>query len=131
MNRLNVRPLLCSLMLGCALATAHVGDAVAHHSYAMFDAKHPATLTGTVRKFEMLNPHCFIQLLVRNDKGIDEEWSIEMASLMQLSRAGLKPSMLKPGTRLTVVIQPLRNGDKGGNYVSATTANGKLLGEAP
>jgi hypothetical protein len=118
-------------MFGCALASIPVEEALAHHSYAMFDAQHTVTLTGTVREFQWANPHCFIQLLVRNDKGTEEEWSIEMGAPLHLSQLGVTRSMLKAGDRITVVIQPLRNGAKGGNFVSATLANGKPLGDAP
>ena len=44
--------------LGCVAA----GGALAHHSYAMFDAARTVTVTGTVAKLEWTNPHVFIWL---------------------------------------------------------------------
>jgi hypothetical protein len=115
------------LMAGAALAL----PAFAHHSFAMFDTDKPITLTGSVREFQWTNPHCFIQLLMMgrdSAHATQDEWSIEMVSPGQLIRAGWKPATLKQGDKLTVVIFPLRDGGKGGAYVSATGPNGKLGG---
>jgi hypothetical protein len=78
--------------------------------------------------FQWTNPHCYVQLLVRNAKGKDEEWSLEMAGPMYLYNLGLRPSTLKPGDKLTVKVAPLRNGSHGGLLVEAITADGKRLG---
>ena len=100
----------------------------AHHSGAMFDDKVTKTLVGTVREFQWTNPHCFIQLVVKNAKGQDEEWSLEMTAPVHLQRLGWRRSSLKPGERITVTIHPLRNGDKGGNVIEALGSNGKPIG---
>lgn len=110
------------------LAAWHAGAAAAHHSAAMFDDQHRITLSGTVRQFQWTNPHCYVQLLVKNSKGQDEEWSLEMAGPMYLYNLGFRPSTLKAGDRLTVKIAPLRNGSRGGLLVEAITADGKRLG---
>jgi hypothetical protein len=111
-----------SSLLACA--------AVAHHSFAMFDPTRTVTLSGTVREFQFNNPHCFIQLLVTSD-GRTDEWSIEMGSPPHLLRSGWKPNTLKPGDKITIVFNPLREGSKGGNYVSVTGADGKVIGAQP
>ena len=106
----------------------YAGAALAHHSAAMFDDQHRITLNGTVRLFQWTNPHCYLQLLVKNSKGQQEEWSLEMAGPMYLYNLGFRPSTLKAGEQLTVKISPLRNGSKGGLLVEAVTAGGKRLG---
>jgi hypothetical protein len=115
------------LALAAALA-AIAAPAHAHHSGAMFDSTQTVTLTGTVREFQFTNPHCYIQLTVRNAQGQDEEWSLEMAAPMHLLRLGWRKSSLKPGDRISVKIHPLRNGSKGGQVEQATTADGKPIG---
>lgn len=100
----------------------------AHHSAAMFDDQHRISLTGTVRKFQWTNPHCYVQLVVKDSKGKEQEWSLEMAGPMYLYNLGFRPSTLKAGDKLTVKISPLRNGSKGGLLVEAITAEGKRLG---
>lgn len=98
---------------------------------AMFDDSKVLSLTGTVREFQWTNPHCYIQLVVRNEQGVEEEYSIEMNSPLQLMGGGWKKSTVKPGDKITVKIHPLRNGDKGGDIVDATTPEGKPLVASP
>lgn len=109
---------------------ALTGIAQAHHSRSMFDLQNPVQVTGTVREFQWTNPHCYIQLLVRNAAGRDEEWSIEMGAPMHLFGRGWTPRTLKPGDRVTVRLAPLRNGRNGGELLTVTTADGKPLGRA-
>jgi hypothetical protein len=110
-----------------ALAVVSAG-AQAHHSGAMFDSTQTVTLAGTVREFQFTNPHCYIQLVVKNAQGQDEEWSLEMAAPMHLLRLGWHKSSLKPGERINVKIHPLRDGSKGGQVEQASTADGKPIG---
>ena len=102
---------------------------LAHHSASMFDMQSQITLTGTVREFQFTNPHCWIQLLVPTDGAI-EEWSVEMASPIQVFQGGWNPHTLKPGDKITVIIHPMRDGSKGGNFISATSADGGQLGRS-
>ncbi|HEY7673467.1 MAG TPA: DUF6152 family protein [Gammaproteobacteria bacterium] len=106
-------------------------SALAHHSFAMFDQSKTITLEGAVKDFRWTNPHVFIQLLVTNESGSDEEWSIEMTSPEHLARAGWRPATLKPGDKLTLNIHPLRDGIKGGQYLSGTGPSGPLIGSRP
>ena len=101
--------------------------AMAHHSGAMFDPTRTVTLRGTVKAFQWTNPHSFIQLVVRGPRG-QQEWSIEMGSPGQLYRNGWRPSSIRTGEQLTVVINPLRDGSSGGVFVSATAADGQVVG---
>ena len=99
----------------------------AHHSGAMFDSSRMVTLQGTVKDFQWTNPHSFIQLVVAAPDGA-QEWSIEMGSPSQLYRSGWRPSSVRAGEALTVVINPLRDGTHGGVFVSATAADGRPVG---
>jgi uncharacterized protein DUF6152 len=105
--------------------------AAAHHSPAMFDPSKARVLTGTVRQFQWTNPHCYIQLIVKNEKGVDEEWSLEMGAPTYLYAKGWRPSTVKSGDRLKVTIAPLRKGGTGGMLLQASTLDGKLLGKKP
>lgn len=106
------------------------GPAFGHHSAAMFDQQKQVTLMGTVKLFQMTNPHCWIQVLVPSDNGT-EEWSIEMGGPPQLLRFGWKPGSLKPGDKITVIARPMKDGSKAGGFVSATGSDGKLIGRQP
>jgi hypothetical protein len=101
----------------------------AHHSGAMFDTQRTISLSGTVKTFQWTNPHCYIQLFVPGASGV-HEWSIEMASVSQLYRRGWRPGSLQAGDKVTVVVNPVRDGSNGGQYVSAITAQGRRLESA-
>ncbi len=107
------------------------GSALAHHSFAMFDLSKTVTLKGAVKDFRWTNPHVFIQLLVKNESGTEDEWSIEMTSPEHLARAGWRPGTLKPGDELTLEVHPMREGVKGGQYLSGVGPNGPLIGSRP
>ena len=116
--------------LGLLLAVAALGanPAQAHHSPVMFDQTRQVTLTGTVREFQWTNPHSYIQLVVRNDEGQNEEWSLEMGASVYLYNLGWRPSSVKAGDTLTVTFAPLRKGGQGGLLLKAVTSDGKPVG---
>jgi len=95
----------------------------------MFDQTQKVTLTGTVREFQWTNPHSYIQLVVKNDQGQDEEWSLEMAAPTYLYNRGWRPSSIKAGDALTVTIAPLRKGGRGGLLLQAATVDGTPIGK--
>jgi hypothetical protein len=100
----------------------------AHHSFAMFDQSRSVTLHGTVKDFRWSNPHVFIQLLTAGDTSSQDEWSIEMTSPEHLSRLGWRPGTLKSGDKITLIIHPMRDTTKGGQYLSGIGPNGPLIG---
>jgi hypothetical protein len=118
----------------CALAALIPATAAfAHHSRAMFDQEHQLTLVGTVKEFQWTNPHCWIQVLVpdpKNPQAGAVEWGVEMDSPVALMRRGWKKDTLKPGDAVTVVINPLRDGQSGGLVVSVTGPDGRSIGRA-
>jgi hypothetical protein len=97
----------------------------AHHSHAMFDMTQELTLTGTIRKVVYANPHVMLYLDVKQSNGESESWSVEMSSIDNEQRRGVYPNTLKAGDVVTVKLHPLRDGRKGGNYTTITTADGK------
>jgi hypothetical protein len=118
----------CSAFVLFMAAALGAGGAMAHHSPVMFDQTKQVTLTGTVREFQWTNPHSYIQLLVKNDQGQEEEWSLEMGASVYLYNLGWRPSSVKAGDTLTVTIAPLRKGGNGGLLLKALTAEGTPIG---
>lgn len=104
------------------------GTAQAHHSFAMFDMNREVTVSGTVRQFQWTNPHAYIQLMAKDAEGRDVEWSMEMGAPMYLYARGWRPSSLKSGMRITVTLNPLRNGRPGGVVRDVTGPDGKPIG---
>src|SRR5712691_456121 len=73
------------------------GTMDAHHSTAMYDNEHPITVSGVVKKFDWTNPHAFIYVEVKNEKGNVVEWEVEMMSLNHLRGYGWVRNTVKPG----------------------------------
>jgi len=115
--------LLVVLVSGVALGSAR--PAGAHHSHSMFDTSKEVTITGTVTNFSYRNPHVFLYIDVRNDKGEVVSWAIEMSNISNTQSRGIYRSTFKAGDVVTVKINPLKDGRFGGNYTSVTAADGK------
>jgi hypothetical protein len=103
----------------------------AHHSFTMFDMSKSMTLAGTVTDFQWTNPHVYIEIDVPGDKGATSHWSIEMGSPSILIQSGWKFSSLHKGDKVTLVINPLKNGQTGGFLAKATLPDGRTLGNGP
>ena len=99
--------------------------ASAHHSFAMFDKSKTLALKGTVKEFQWVNPHTWIQLDVPDAKGAQVEWRIEGRSPNVLSRRGWRRDLIKPGDKVTVVVYPLKDGTAGGAAVRLILPNGQ------
>lgn len=117
------------LVAAFAMAIMTLGGGVrlaAHHSHAMFDMTLEVTLTGTINKVVFRNPHVMMFVDVKKPDGQVESWSVEMSTIESELRRGLDKDTLKTGDKVTVKLHPLRDGRKGGNYASITTADGKI-----
>jgi hypothetical protein len=121
----NIKPLTAAMML--ALLAAGGTPVAAHHSFAPFDMTTQKTVTGTVKTVEWTNPHTWVWLDVPNDQGVVETWGFEGMSPNYLSRRGWTRTTLKPGDRISVVFRPLRDGSKGGMFVSTKLPDGRML----
>ena len=99
----------------------------AHHSTAMYDYTNTITVSGTVKEFQWTNPHMFIKVLVPDAKGVPQEWSIECGTPNINARHGWKRSDIKAGDRLTMEVNPLRDGTAGGTLKSVELADGRKL----
>ena len=115
------------ILAGAMLAAAAGAPALAHHSYAMFDAQQNKQLDGVVQTFKWTNPHSYIEVMVTDDKGQTQTWGVECGSPAQMVRAGWKSTSLKPGDKVVVTVHPLRDGTAGGSFVQVQTADGKVL----
>src|ERR1700687_745326 len=64
--------------------------AVAHHAFsAEFDPSSPVKLTGTLTRIEMVNPHGWLYMDVKNPDGTVANWAIETVAPNQLYRRGV------------------------------------------
>ena len=101
--------------------------ASAHHSFAPFDMGVTRTVSGAIKTVEWTNPHIWVWLDVPNEQGGVDPWGFEGMSPNFLGRRGWTRTSLKPGDKVTVTYRPLRDGKKGGMFVSTKAPDGRLL----
>ena len=119
------------IFLGALGALLLASSALAHHSPIVFDRTKKVTIVGVVTEFRWLSPHSWIHLNVTDEQGKVSNWGVEMNPASLLARGGWKSTTIKAGDKVSIVIYPLRNNEKGGQYVSITLPDGKVLGERP
>jgi hypothetical protein len=121
--------LCCAALLTSVFLAA--GAALAHHSPIIFDRTRTVTIEGVVTEFKWSSPHSWIHLDVKDANGVVANWGIEMNPASMLARGGWKSTTIKPGDKVSIVVYPLRNDEKGGQYVSIKLPDGTTLGERP
>jgi hypothetical protein len=88
------------LMLGPGIALTALPLA-AHHGTGMYDMGNPTTITGVVKRFEWTNPHAYIYVEVKDEKGTAVEWAVEMMSLNHLKSYGWSRNTVQPGDTIS------------------------------
>lgn len=115
------------LPLGALLLSSAVAM-LAHHSFdAEFDRNKPITLKGTVTKVEFMNPHMWIYMDVKDEKGVVTPWQIEGGAPNALRRNGWSSSSVQKGAMITVEGTMSKDGSKTVNARTVATADGKRL----
>jgi len=104
----------------------------AHHSFqAEYDDEKPITLTGKVTKVSPDNPHGWIYLDVKNDKGRVINWALELPPPNILQRHGFNTSVYKAmeeaNEEITVTAFLAKDGAKHAWAAGMTRGDGKTV----
>jgi len=111
--------------LGLILAAAPVW---AHHAFAAeFDAKKPVHLEGVVSKVELINPHAWIHVDVKEADGTITSWMVEAGSPNVLLRRGFTKTTVSIGTPVVVDGYQSKDGSKRANGRDITLPDGRKL----
>jgi hypothetical protein len=119
------------IALAAIVLTLSAAPALAHHSFIMFETTKRVTLSGTVTSFEWTNPHAYIEVDVAEEGGASKHWSVELGSPSILMQGGWKHNTLKTGDKVTLIVNPLKNGNPGGLLFQAELPDGRKLGNGP
>ena len=85
------------LVAGCALLIG-IASVRAHHSFAAeFDGDKPITLKGTIYRIDLVNPHSWLYVDVKNADGTVSRWNVEMGA----PNALIRRDRVEFGTRVT------------------------------
>jgi hypothetical protein len=117
------RALLLSLVI---LITAT--SAVAHHSFAReYDSRNPVSLKGTVTMLDFTNPHSWLYIDVKDNKGMTISWGIELGPMIDLRHQGWSKTTLKPGIEVAIDAFRAKNGSNTANARSVKLSDGRVL----
>ena len=104
----------------------------AHHSFAAeFDQTKPLTLQGVVTKVEWMNPHIFVYIDVKDDKGNVTNWSLEGFPPNTLYRQGWRKDTIKLGDTITVSAYSAKDGSTTASIRTVSTTDGHKLFTGP
>ena len=107
----------------------------AHHAFsAEFDANSPIKLRGTVAKVELINPHSWIHIDVKDSDGKVSRWMIEGGTPNTLLRRGFTKNSLPIGTEILVDGYRSKDGTNKANGRDIIFPDGKKIfvgGSAP
>ena len=99
----------------------------AHHGTAAFDVGKEITLKGSVTEWFWANPHCILQLDVKDENGQVEHWVTEGSNPPDMLAAGLTKTLFKSGDQVTVTLQPVKGGKPVGRLLQIVLPDGKTL----
>jgi len=107
----------------------------AHHAFAAaFDDKRPINLQGTVTKVELVNPHSWIWLDVKQADGTVTNWGIEGGPPTNLFRNGFTKASVPIGTEIKLFGYQAKSGENKGVGVFVEYPDGRKVfmgGSAP
>ena len=117
-----------SLRVTAAVVWLGAFPASAHHSYAVFDRTKSTTVTGTVAKLELTNPHGYVWVYVPNSESPNgyDLYSFENGPPGVMARVGWTQDTLRPGEKISVEYWPLKDGRTGGHLLKVTHADGRI-----
>ena len=100
---------IASVAVGLLLSSV---PSLAHHgSNVVYDLTDSVTVTGTVTRFQFVNPHALIFVEVTGEDGEVVEWLVGLPSASGLgSSEGWTRDTLKPGDEITIIGAPARSG---------------------
>lgn len=100
------RSVICLLVI---VAVAVGVRADAHHSFAAtYDESKKVTVEGDLVQFLWRNPHSFVHVVAKDEKGQSQRWAAEWGSGGQLGNQGVARDTLKVGDHLIVTGDPSR-----------------------
>lgn len=111
------------LVVGVVLATT---SAFAHHSFSSeFNESAPVKLVGTVTKVDLVNPHMWVYMDVKNPDGTVANWAVEGGAPNAIYRRGLRKEDFPIGTQVTVDGYRAKNGSNTANGRTVTFLDGR------
>ena len=116
-----------SILVAAVVAVLFSIPAWAHHSHANYNTTEYTNLTGTITEVVWTNPHVWIYMEVANAQGRPQMWAMEGGSVTSLMRGGWQRNSIKPGDKISVRCNRLRDGSEGCLLGFVTNINGTAM----
>jgi len=110
--------------LGVLLVAAPL---MAHHGAAALDTGKEITVKGTVTEWIWSNPHCFLQFDAKDDTGAVRNWAVETQNPTTMTQRGWSRTSFKAGDEVTVILEPVKNGQPIGRLLTVVLPSGQKL----
>jgi hypothetical protein len=107
--------LLVALIAGPAVVLAH------HSFQAEFDIAKPMTMKGIVTKVEWINPHVYVHLDVKDDRGNVTNWAFETLGPGRMRAAGMSKQTFGIGKVVTLKGYGARDGSRNLGFLRTVT----------
>jgi hypothetical protein len=123
---------ICSCMVFAVLLFGN--SASAHHNMtALFDFNDRVTVTGTLKKIDWRNPHIYLSIDVKNDKGSMEGWQGEGPApswfrIREVGKADFESSIEKS---LTLELSRARDKSLSGLIRTIKLPDGRVISACP
>ena len=122
-----MRTKFAALLVLSLFALVAAAPVFAHHAWRGYDMKTITTMTGTVTGFDFGNPHVWMNLDIKNDKGEVEKWSAGGPSPSRMANAGWTKDTLHPGDQITIVGNRISDGTFKVRLSKVVLASGREL----
>jgi len=101
--------------------------ALAHHSFAAYDQTVTKEVSGTLKEFDWNAPHSGMTIVYLDESGKMQEVSVTTGAPVTISRQGFKPKDFHTGDKVRLAWHPNKNGLVGGELVTMTLEDGRVL----
>jgi len=99
-------PFIAFLCVSAPIATAH-------HAVSAYDRSSTVTVTGTVTRWQFINPHAGLWIAMTGADGETVEWSGEFQGTLDLYRHfQWNQNTFSVGDEVTLIGNPARSGDR-------------------
>jgi hypothetical protein len=123
-NAVKAALLIVSVVIGLLAASVPLS---AHHGNAQYEPK-VLTLKGTVTAWMWINPHVFLKVDVKDDKGGVTNWVAELVAPSNMINFGFTKQTFKPGDEVTFVTSDVaRNGEPVARISQVVLSNGQVM----
>jgi hypothetical protein len=84
---------------------------MAHHGNAAYETDKSVNVKGTVTAYIWSNPHVFVKVDMKDDKGNVVNWIVEAQNPVSMMAIGWTKNTFKPGDEVEIDAMPAKNGN--------------------